>query len=276
VTHVEDVTAKREAEAAAQEAFDRNAEALAHLEDLNRAKTQFVSMVSHELRTPTTSVLGYTELIADGELGPITPEQRHALDAIQRNSLRLEQLLADLMEAARLELPQFSSHQDHVDISEVVRHAATTMLPIVARRSQSMEIDVNPEAGIVLGDERRLEHVVSNLLTNAVKFTPDGGSIVVRAAREGSEAVITVQDSGIGIPEEEHAKVFERFYRSERKESAKVPGTGLGLSIVKSIAKNHGGDVTLASAVGEGTTISIRLPRLELEHAAVGGGREME
>jgi PAS domain S-box-containing protein len=276
VTHVEDVTAKREAEAAAQEAFDRNAEALEHLEDLNRAKTQFVSMVSHELRTPTTSVLGYTELIADGELGPITPEQRHALDAIQRNSMRLEQLLADLMEAARLELPQLNGHREHVDISEVVRHAATTMLPVVARRSQSMEIDVDPNAGIVLGDERRLEHVVSNLLTNAVKFTPEGGSIVVRAIRQGSEAIITVQDSGIGIPEEEHAKVFERFYRSERKESAKVPGSGLGLSIVKAIAKNHGGDVTLASAVGEGTTISIRLPRVELEHAAVGGGREHE
>jgi PAS domain S-box-containing protein len=276
VTHVEDVTAKREAEAAAQEAFDRNAEALVHLEDLNRAKAQFVSMVSHELRTPTTSVLGYTELIADGDLGPVTPEQRHALDAIQRNSLRLEQLLADLMEAARLELPRLNGNREHVDISEVVRHAATTMLPVVARRNQTMQIAVDPDAGIVLGDERRLEHVVSNLLTNAVKFTPEGGSIVIRAIREGSEAIISVQDSGIGIPEEEHTKVFERFYRSERKESAKVPGSGLGLSIVKAIAQNHGGDVTLASAVGEGTTISIRLPRVDLEHAAVGGGRERE
>jgi PAS domain S-box-containing protein len=273
VTHVEDVTAKREAEAATREAFDRNAEALVHLEDLNRAKSQFVSMVSHELRTPTTSILGYTELIADEELGPVTVEQRHALDAIQRNSMRLEQLLADLMEASRPELPTLSGQRDPVEIGDVARHAARTMLPICARRRQSMEIVIDPDAGIVLGDERRLEHLVCNLLTNAIKFTPEGGSITVRVAREGAHAVVSVQDTGIGIPEDEQTKVFERFYRSVQREAAEVPGTGLGLSIVKAIAKNHGGDVVLESEVGVGTTISIRLPRIEsVEYAAVTGG----
>jgi signal transduction histidine kinase len=232
-------------------------------------------MVSHELRTPTTSIIGYTELIADEDLGPVTVEQRNALDAIQRNSLRLEQLLGDLMEAARLELPRLSGRSDHVDIGDVARHAAEAMLPICARRKQSVQIVIDPDAGFVLGDERRLEHVVCNLVTNAIKFTPEGGSITVRAARDGAQAVVSVEDTGIGIPEDEQKKVFERFYRSVRREAAKVPGSGLGLSIVKAIANNHGGDVVLESEVGVGTTISIRLPRIEsVEFAALGGGKE--
>jgi PAS domain S-box-containing protein len=270
VSHLEDVTERKAFEAASREAYARKTEALDRLAELDRSKSDFVSMVSHELRTPVTSILGYLELLEDGDFGELEPRQRDALLVVQQSASRLEHLIADLMSLRQFEthapIPQF---EDHVDIGELVRSVTTTMVPIIARRHHNLVLDIDEHAGVVLGDERQLEHVVSNLLTNALKFTPDQGEIVVRVRCRDGEVLISVRDTGVGIPAQDLSKVFKRFYRGGSDDVAKVPGTGLGLSIVKGIVKQHDGRVSLESQVGVGTTVSVVLPRLELEAAAV-------
>ncbi len=276
VSHLEDVTERKAFEAASRESYARKAEALERLAEIDRTKSEFVSMVSHELRTPVTSILGYLELLADGDFGELGPRQRDALLVVQQGASRLEYLIADLMTLRQFEsgtpLPRF---EDKVDISQLVQRVTTTLVPVIARRHHSLALEIEDDAGVVCGNERQLEHVVSNLLTNALKFTPEGGQIVVRARKQEGEVVISVRDTGVGIPTEDLSKVFTRFYRGGSEEVAKVPGTGLGLSIVKGIVKHHGGHVSLESQVGAGTTVSVTLPRLELESVSAAPRREL-
>jgi PAS domain S-box-containing protein len=272
VTHLEDVTERKAFEAAAREAYARKTEALERLAEIDRTKSDFVSMVSHELRTPVTSILGYLELLEDGDFGELEPRQRDALLVVQQSASRLQHLVADLMTLRQFDtnapIPQF---KDHVDIAELVRNVTTTMVPIIARHHHNLVLDIEDHAGVVLGDQRQLEHVVSNLLTNALKFTPDHGEIVVRVRCKDDGVLIAVRDTGVGIPNQDLSKVFTRFYRGGSEAVARTPGSGLGLSIVKGIVKHHHGRVSLESQVGLGTTVSVTLPCLELEAVAAAG-----
>lgn len=263
VCHVEDITDRRRREAEEHELLARKTEAVDRLEELDRAKGRFVSTVSHELGTPLSSIVGYSEMLQDGDFGSLTNEQVEAIGIIERSARRLEQLNADLMTLSKLDHGgEVREHTDLVDIGVAVRNAAATLLPLFGQRSQEFVVSIDDSCGFVVGDERQLEHVVTNLLTNARKFTPDHGTVELRARREHDCVVIEVQDTGVGIPEDEQARVFTRFFRSDREEIADIPGTGLGLPIVQAIVRQHGGDVMLTSELGQGTTIQVRLPSL--------------
>ena len=265
VTHLEDITQEQKVQNALREALARNVEALDHLEAIDRQKSDFVSMVSHELRSPVTSIIGYLELLGDGSYGALTAPQVDALGVVARNAARLEQLIADLMTMSQLETGSHARLQSvPVDIATVVRNVTTSMQPIMARRHQPFTLHVDDQLGTVAGDERQLEHVVTNLLTNASKFTPEGGEIEVRLRQSRDQILIAVSDTGIGIPVEDLSKVFQRFYRGSGEDVASVPGTGLGLSIVRGIVTRHGGDVSIESEVGVGTTVTLALPVDEL------------
>ena len=250
----------RRTEAALRDALEREREAVERLKQLDRAKTTFVSTVSHELRTPMTSVLGYTDMLLGEAAGPVTSEQRLMLEAARRNDRRLLRLIEDLLTVSLIENGTFTIDSEPVDLRTAAQGALEAVRPLLADRDLELRVDLGPRELEVLGDPDHLERVALNLLANAVKFTPDGGSIEVRLREREGNAVLEVSDTGIGIPADEQPQLFERFYRTTTAQELEVPGTGLGLSIVRTIVLSHGGHVGVRSSPGGGTTFRVDLP----------------
>ena len=228
---------------------------------LDRMKDEFIALVSHELRTPLTSIRGYLELLQDDlEGGTATPEQqRDFLQVIDRNSDRLQRLVEDLLLTAQVEVGTLQLARDTIDLGRLVADCVEASAPLAATREIELGCSVDG-APAVTGDLRRLGQVVDNLLSNALKFTPAGGTVHVTAAQRDWTAIVEVADTGMGIPVEEQQALFGRFFRTERAQSEAIAGVGLGLSITKSIVEAHGGRITFTSAVGAGTTFVVELP----------------
>ena len=256
----EDVTERRRSEAKLRDALDRERQALERMEQLDKAKTQFVSTVSHELRTPMTSVLGYTDMVLGETAGPVNSEQRAMLEAAQRNGHRLLRLIEDLLTVSLIEHGRFAIDAEAVDLRTAARGAVEAVRPLIVDRQLELGVDLGPDELMVIGDLDHLERVAINLLANAVKFTPDGGRIDLRLGTQGDDAFLEVADTGIGIPEDEQPMLFERFFRSTTAQELEVPGTGLGLSIVQAIVSAHGGHIDVRSQADEGATFRIGLP----------------
>ena len=229
-------------------------------EELDRLKSEFVSTVSHELRTPLASVLGFLELLRSGEAGDVSSQQAHMLDVIARNGARLLALVQDLLTASRIDAGTLKLTTAPVDVGVLVESAMQAVASTLAGRDLRVAVDVEGDLDSIDGDAEHLERTLVNLLVNAVKFTPDSGSIAVRARRTGASVEITVTDTGIGIPEDEQPHLFERFFRASTARDAAIQGTGLGLSIVKSIVEAHGGAVRIDSTAGAGTNVTLTLP----------------
>ena len=232
------------------------------LKALDTAKSSFFATVSHELRAPLTTIEGYVEMFGDGEAGEVTSQQRQMLEAIDRSTVRLRNLVDDVFTLAKLESGAFTTVMRPVDLTDVIRAAAAAVLPSVI--TGELALTVSPTEGelMVDGDASQLDRVVINLLSNSVKFTPKGGSVEVSAFAEGRSAVIRVSDTGIGIPASDQKELFNRFFRASNATGRSIPGTGLGLAIVRMIVVNHGGDIDLKSAEGAGTTVTVWLPLL--------------
>lgn len=260
VVTAEDITERTETEERLREALAAERAASERLREVDQAKDTFVSNVSHELRTPITSILGYTELLAEGGYGDLTEEQTDAVRRIARNSSRLLSLIADLLTLSRIQESGVGLADRDLDLGDVVRAATALVAVVYESRDLEVAVEVPSEPVPYRGDREQLERVVINLLSNAVKFTPDGGRVVVRLATEGDDAVLAVTDTGIGIPAEEQAQLFDRFFRSTLSQHNEIPGTGLGLPITRTIVERHGGRVEVESAVGQGTTVRVVLP----------------
>lgn len=256
----QDVTERQAGHAALAEALDKERAAVERLQALDRARDELVSTVSHELRTPVTSILGYTELLRDGSLVEPDPAQVPLLETITRGSHRLIDICNDLLLLSGLEAGAISLTMRRLDLRETVRDAVDSVQPLLAGRALRIEVEQPDVAVGVDGDAHQLERAVANLLGNAVKFTSDGGRVVVTLAREGDEALVAVADTGIGIPAGDQEAVFTRFFRTDEVQQQAIPGTGLGLSIVADIVHAHRGRVELESAPGAGTTVLLRLP----------------
>jgi PAS domain S-box-containing protein len=227
--------------------------------EAQRLKDEFFALVSHELRTPLTSIIGYLELLTDEEAGEVPPDQRRFLGVIERNARRLLRLVGDLLFVAQVEAGTLSLERREVDLDTVVREAVEAGRPRAEQAGVGLTAstdDVPP----LEGDPERLAQVVDNLISNAVKFTPPGGEVTVRAGRRNGRALIEVQDTGMGIPAAEQERLFERFYRTESATERSIPGIGLGLSICRAIAEGHGGVIGVQSEEGEGTTFTVELP----------------
>jgi PAS domain S-box-containing protein len=228
--------------------------------ELDRMKTEFVSQVSHELRTPLTAIKGFTDLLLDGDAGEMNEEQEEYLQTIQSNVDRLVTLINDLLDVARIESGRVKLNVEALDLLPLVESVVATLHPLILGKSQTLAVDVTPDLPQVNGDKDRVVQVLTNLVSNAYKYTPAGGAIRVEAARVGDLARIAVHDNGIGIAPEDLARLFSRFYRVDSSLTREIGGTGLGLSIVKSIVELHGGTVSVESTPGAGSTFAFTLP----------------
>ncbi|WP_027862721.1 ATP-binding protein [Marmoricola sp. URHB0036] len=254
----EDITERVRAQSALEGALQTERRAVAHLTEIDRTKDAFVSSVSHELRTPITNIVGYLELLLDGAYGETSDAQHEALGRIDSNSHRLLELIDNLLTLSSLESLDVQMIKQPVDLREVIRRSGERVHLDATERGQRLDVDLPIEPVVVLGDEEHLERMVSNLATNAVKFTPDGGHITLRVRAEGPRASIEVQDTGVGFPEEERSLLFNRFYRTTHAQTEAVSGSGLGLSIARSIAQLHGARISARSNPGEGSTFTVQ------------------
>ncbi len=255
-----DVTESRRSQRILVETLEKERQAVERLQELDRAKSDFVSMVSHELRTPITSIVGYTEMLQDGAAGAVSPEQDRLLDAVRRNGERLIALIEDLLTLSRIEAGTFHIQRTTLDLRQVMTRAREALGPTLADRDVDVRFDA-PEATVpVLGDAGQLERVVLNLVGNAVKFTEDGGRVHCSLSVADGLAEVEVSDTGIGIPDDEQDALFTRFFRSRTAQERAIQGTGLGLTIVQSIVHSHGGEISIRSRHLVGTEVRVRLP----------------
>ena len=225
---------------------------------LEHAKSEFVSTASHELRSPLTSIKGFVELLGTSEL---SERQQEFLDIIALSTNRLVDLVNDLLDVARVEAGELKIQRRPISVGEAVREVVTLMQPRIDDKRQTLKVDVSPVLPVALADPARVRQIVTNLVTNAHLYTPDGGDIAVRVAPDGEQVVLAVADSGPGMTGEQLDRVFERFYRGGRDGMPGQSGSGLGLAIVKSLVDLHDGTIDIESEPGGGTTVTVRLPR---------------
>jgi PAS domain S-box-containing protein len=249
------------------------ADSLAQLDELNgrlarqiealrlsdQMKSDFVSSVSHELRTPLASILGYLEILSTGEVGDLTELQSEFLGIIDTNAHRLLSLIDDLLTLSGLENGKLAMRFETIDLGELVAGAVQVERPALLERHQEIDVQMPDGRVEVTADMDRLEQVVANLLANAVKFTPEGGRISVRLSESNGVAELVVEDSGIGISEDDLGRMFERFFRAASATEQAIPGTGLGLAISKGIVDAHGGSLAVESELGRGSAFTVRL-----------------
>jgi two-component system phosphate regulon sensor histidine kinase PhoR len=233
------------------------------LKAVDRTKSDFVATVSHELRTPLTSITGYTEMLLGGDPGELNDEQEHMLGTIDRNANRLWSLIENLLTFSGMESGTFTTETTPVNLVDVISAAGEDVLPAASRKGITLTADSPPGAMVVNADAGQLARVMANLLSNAVKFTPEGGQVQVRAEAAAGWAVVSVTDTGIGIPDADKKDMFTRFFRASNATKQAIPGTGLGLAITQTIIAGHGGDMELQSQEGKGTTVTVRLPLAE-------------
>ena len=250
-----DVTARKIAEADREHAHTLLRRQNALLRDADRLKGELISVVSHDLRTPLTSIMGYLELILDEDDGRLTPEQRGFLEVIERNADRLLALVNDLLLISRAEAGKLELDLAEADLAEIAADVVEAQRPSAERLELELLLVGEPVFAVV--DRARIAELLENLVSNALKFTPAGGSVEVRVSRRDGAPVLEVADTGIGISAGDRNHLFERFFRS--RWARKVPGVGLGLSIVKAIANAHGGRISVESMPGEGTTFRVEL-----------------
>jgi PAS domain S-box-containing protein len=264
-----DDSARREVERALKHHSDllvsrlaKEAEASERLRELDRIKDDLVATVSHELRTPLASILGYLELLKDEEAVPLTSQQGKCVDAMDRNSNRLLALVDNLLTVSTIDAGTLPSSSSPVDLRDVISSARRALQPTIDARRLITHFHLPALPIMVRGDAGQLEQVVCNLLGNAVRFTEDGGTVECAVDIEDSKAKLTVSDDGIGIPENEQPGLFTRFFRSTTATERAIAGTGLGLNIAYSIVRSHGGDISVVSAPGRGTRVTVNLPTL--------------
>jgi signal transduction histidine kinase len=247
-------------------AFNRMAESLqrarveleeqnAQLRQSERLKSDLVNTVSHELRTPLSGVLGFTKLLLTREFDSET--RRHYLGIVDAQARRLSQLIDDFLDVRTIEEGRFDRARDRVDLGTLLRDEAT--LYSLQSEKHELALDVPDTPLPVMGNADRLRQVIGNLLSNAIKYSPQGGLVEVTASARGAAVRFEVRDEGIGIPTEQQARIFTKFFRADAAASG-ITGTGLGLAVSRDIVESHGGQIGFMSAEGEGTTFFVELP----------------
>ncbi|MFC8503938.1 sensor histidine kinase [Pedococcus sp. NPDC057267] len=233
---------------------------LTRLTELDRQKTDFLATVSHELRTPLTSIAGYLEMLEDGDYGDLTRSQLDALGTIRRNAVRLRGMIEDLLVLNRIEASGVQPSLQDVPVARLLGGVVEVLRPSAAAAGVDLRLAAVDPGLVVRVDQQHMERTFINLGSNAVKFTPSGGRVDLSAHADDDRVVVTVSDTGIGIPASEQANLFQRFFRASNATHQAIPGTGLGLAIARSIVAGHGGDLELESVEGTGTTIRVLLP----------------
>lgn len=250
----------RELEARVQERTEELEQALVKLTELNRLKANFIANISHELRTPLTHMRGYLDLLATGELGQLSKDQRDAVDVLRRSEIRLEGLIEDLIQfslASRGELPL---DLKTVNIQELVLRAKEQAQDKADGNEIVVDLQVDGNLPMVLCDEEKISWVLNQLIDNAIKFTPHGGRVKIEAKNKNGSVTITVADTGIGIPPNRLEEVFEAFHQLDSSATRRYGGTGMGLALSNRIIRAHGSQIVVNSVVDRGSRFRFSLP----------------
>ena len=245
------------------------------LEVASRHKSEFLASMSHELRTPLNAVIGFSDVLLDRMFGELTERQEEYVRDIGDSGRHLLELINEILDLSKIEAGRMEVDLAPVSLPDLLEHGVAMVRERAARQGVSLALDVAPGVDVVHGDELKLKQVVLNLLTNAIKFTSAGGSVEMTAAVDGDLAVVTVRDTGSGIPEAEHEAIFEAFQRGGRGARETTEGTGLGLTLSRRIVDMHGGRLWMESRVGEGSTFAFSVPTLASVEAAVAGASEV-
>jgi len=252
--------ANRNLEQRVQERTAELQEALQRLSELSQMKANFIANISHELRTPLTHLKGYLELLVTDSLGPLSEEQRRALAVSQRASGKLENMIEDLIMFALASRGEMSMKQESIDIKGLVSLAVKSAAQKGEERGVIVTVAADDNLPLVQGDPQKIGWVVNQLLDNAVKFTPSGGHVLAHLNEEGASLVmISITDSGIGIPSDRLQEIFEPFHQLDGSSTRRAGGTGLGLSLVRQIIEAHGSLLDVQSLEGKGTTFRFPL-----------------
>lgn len=237
--------------------------------EADRAKSEFVSTVSHELRTPMTSIKGYADLLLAGAVGKLSDQQYYFLSIIRNNADRLAALVNDLLDISRIETGRVELDLRAVHIREVVDEVVGTLQGRAQGRGISLEAQVPEDLPVVWGDSARVNQILTNLVGNAIQYTPPGGKVTISACRDDDRLKVSVSDTGIGISEENQKRIFDRFFRADDPLVQETPGTGLGLPITASLVHMHGGEIWVESELGEGSTFVFTLPLVGVPQTAL-------
>jgi PAS domain S-box-containing protein len=229
--------------------------------EIDQMKSDFISLVSHELRTPLTSIIGFVSFILDGKTGPINEKQQNSLIRVQRQSKRLAALISDLLDVSRIESGRIQMNQEPIMLLEIANQRIEEIRPQADAKVIQLKFVAPESLPAILGDEARIGQAFTNLIGNAIKFTPDNGEVTVKLKVDGNLLHVEVIDTGPGIPVEERQKIFEKFYQRSDIHTRQKGGSGLGLSITKTIVEAHGGTLWVDDGEqGKGSNFQFVLP----------------
>jgi signal transduction histidine kinase len=234
--------------------------ALNKLTELNQLKSNFLSNISHELRTPLTHIKGYLDILYDLSLGPLTPLQSDAIQVLKRAEVRLETLIDDLIQFSLAARGELSLRFDTFSITELVNLIARQSYNKAKLKEISFSVFCPEDLSPVIADKEKIGWVINQLLDNAIKFTPTGGTVTIKVIQENGKVCLSIQDNGIGIPQERIAEIFEPFHQLDSSVTRHFSGTGLGLAMVRRILDGHGTQMKVSSKVGAGTRFDFSLP----------------
>lgn len=230
-------------------------------EQAAEAKSRFLSSMSHELRTPLTAIMGLAELLKFETDGPLADQQKEFVNQIELSAQDLLALIDDILDMARLDSHGIKANWQTFSAPTCLQRTADLMATQFQKQGLSHTVEIDPAAGDMVGDERKIKQILLNLIGNAVKFTPKGGKVTMRVLPEGNGVRFEVADTGIGIPADECERVFSEFYRLRRDDASNTKGTGLGLALVRRLVEIHGGDIGVHSVEGEGSTFWFTIPQ---------------
>jgi len=244
---------------------DELAQANLRLFELNNLKNEFLATMSHELRTPLNSILGFSDVLLSNP-GNLTEKQQRYVAHIKSSGRTLLSLITDVLDLAKIESGKMELHPVRTSAVDLVERVVGAMMPIAERKNLDLSSEVDPELPLVFQDVGKLQQILNNLLSNAIKFTPEGGRVRVRVSRQRDHLVLTVEDTGIGIPLEDQERIFEKFRQGSTATGEHDPltrefeGTGLGLSITRELSKLLGGGIALQSEFGKGSRFTVMVP----------------
>jgi signal transduction histidine kinase len=238
------------------------------LKDLDRTKMEFFTLISHELRNPLAVIKGFSELLYDGTLGPVTDKQREKLQRIRENVDRLTDIVGKMSDISSFESRRYAVDKALFALSDMVGELADTIRFLFTNKRITLEVNIPPGLPLVEADRKKIEQVLLNLLNNALKYTPDGGKVTITLKDRNSDVLVSVHDTGIGIPKKDLDKIFSGFYHSGYKLSYEYKGPGLGLAISRKFVEGHGGSIWARSEVGKGSTFYFTIPKKGIKKAA--------
>ena len=270
-----DTSERRRAEQEREQLLRREQEARAEAESASRMKDEFLATVSHELRTPLNAILGWAKILTDGDLQERT--LRQGIGVIERNAKAQAEIINDILDVSRIITGRMHLDTQPLDFASIIQAALDTLHPAAAAKGVTLTVSLERKAGFVNGDASRLQQVVWNLISNAIKFTPENGQVEVRLQQQDSQLILSVKDSGIGIKKEFLPYVFDRFRQADSSTTRVHGGLGLGLAIVRHLVELHGGTVAVASdGIGLGSLFTVRLPVVGRDVATVTRDKETD